>query len=229
MKDLTIIYYTANVLNENFAEKVRRQILIAAGDLPIISVSKKPLDFGTNICVGETERSSVNIFYAILRGSKEAKTKYLALAEDDVLYSPGHFYSYRPPDDTFAYNLSKWTFLTWKRPPFFSLKFRRTLATLIAPRDLMIEYIEERFSKYPDISAVPEAIIPEPGRGYEKNSGYANRKAEDFYTYEPVVIFSHPQALGWRYLGKRKRAGIIRAYDIPYWGTAQRVLEDYYL
>ena len=91
MNDLTVIYYTACKLNEPFASNVRRQLKSAIGDLPLISVSKKPLDFGKNICDKGTKRSVVAVYQAVLKGAKEAGTKYVALAEDDALYTPEHF------------------------------------------------------------------------------------------------------------------------------------------
>src|SRR3972149_11342769 len=103
--EITVIYYTANVINEHFANNIRAQLLSAIGGLPLISLSKKPLDFGINICEGETERSIINAYKAVLAGALRAKTKYIALAEDDTLYSAEHFNTYFPADDTFAYNL----------------------------------------------------------------------------------------------------------------------------
>lgn len=228
MNNLTIIYYTANVLKQSFAEKIRKQILIAAGGIPIISISKKPLNFGVNLADETRKRSVTNLYQAILKAGYQAKTKYVALAEDDTLYPPGHFYSYLPPEDTFAYNLTRWSIYTWSKPPFFSLKFRKILATLIAPKNLLIAALEERFAKYPDASKIPEKWMGEPGRGYEAMLGVSPRKAKDFYSYEPVVVFSHPKSLGYRLQGTNKRANAIRALAIPYWGTAEKVMKEFY-
>jgi len=229
MNDLTIIYYTACRLNEPFASNVRRQLKSAIGDLPLISVSKKPLDFGKNICDKDTKRSVVSVYQAVLRGAKEATTKYVALAEDDALYPPEHFQRFLPPEDTFAYNLTRWNIYTWSRPPIFSIKYRRTLSSLIAPRKLLIEALEERFAKYPDTTKIPLKWMGEPGRNkYEKNLKVTQRKAIDFYTYSPVIVFSHPKSFGYEFQGTKKRANAIRALELPYWGTAQKVITDFY-
>ena len=63
MGQATIIYYTSNTENENFENKIRENILKVKGDLPLISVSQKPIDFGHNICVGELGKSYENAFY----------------------------------------------------------------------------------------------------------------------------------------------------------------------
>lgn len=227
---LTIIYYTANLPKENFAQKIRQEILKAAGNnLPIISISQKPIDFGQNIIITAKEHPLINIYQAILTGAKAAKTKYVALTEDDTLYPEEHFYRYLPPEDTFAYNLTRWNIYTWSKPPFFSIKFRRIFGTLVAPRLLLIEALEERLAKYFDTDKILLQWMGEPGRQkYEKRLGVTPRKVVDFYTYSPVIAFSHPDSLGFRLQGTKKRANPIRALELPYWGTAQQVLKQYY-
>ena len=87
MKDITIIYITANKLTDSFAKNIRKELLKAAGEIPIISVSKKPLKFGVKNLVFPGEASIYNEYKETLAGVKEAKTKYVAICEDDSLYS----------------------------------------------------------------------------------------------------------------------------------------------
>src|SRR3972149_7707670 len=152
MKDLTVVYYTSNWLdthNPYFLENTKKQLLKAIGDLPLISVSQKPIAFGTNICVGEIGRSHLNLYRQILIGTKAAKTKYVAMAEDDILYSHEHFHYHVPEKDVFAYNMAKWSLFTWTRPPFFSFRTKRKVVnSLIAKRDMLVEALEERFNKF---------------------------------------------------------------------------------
>ena len=50
----TIIYYTSNREDERFESRVRANLLKVCGNLPIISVSQKPIyGFGFNIPVGD--------------------------------------------------------------------------------------------------------------------------------------------------------------------------------
>ena len=53
MFDITAIYYTVNYISDYFAENIKKQILKVIDDMPLISVSQKPIDFGQNICVGK--------------------------------------------------------------------------------------------------------------------------------------------------------------------------------
>jgi len=228
--DLTVIYYTANWLdthNPYFLENTKRQLLKAIGDLPLISVSQKPMAFGTNICVGDIGRSHLNVYRQIMIGARAAKTKYVAMAEDDILYSYEHFHTYLPEKDRFAYDMSKWSLFTWTNPPLLSFRNnRKVVNSLIAKRDMLVEAMEERFAKFPDESKINLSRWGDPGR-YEKDLGVTVRETEEFYSTVPNIVFSHPEAFGYLSRGKRKRLGDMRAIEVPYWGRAGDILKLY--
>lgn len=234
--DLTVVYYTSNWLDDHnpyFLENTKHQLLIAIEDLPLISVSQKPIAFGQNLCVGEIGRSHLNLYRQILTGAKAAKTKFVALAEDDILYSFDHFHYYLPEKEVFAYDMSKWSIFTWTRPPLFSFRNnRKVVNSLIAPRDMLVAALEERFAKVDELMKMgqkEEDIIGrwgDPGR-YEDKLGVTVRPTEEFYTQVPNIVFSHPEAFGYLSRGTRKRLGDIRAYEVPYWGRASDILKLY--
>lgn len=221
--DITIVYYTANAISDKFAFNTQYQLLKAAGDIPIISVSKKPMDFGENIDVGDSmPRNHFSIYRQALIGAIAAETEFIALCEDDVLYSPEHF-KYRPKNHPFAYNLGAWSIYTWHDPAIYTHKgkVRRNLNSLICNRRAFINAMEERFAKYPDDSKIDKDIWAEPGK-YERQLGVTVQETEEFYTNPPNIIFSHETELSFAGLGTRKRPGEFRAYSIPYWGEAER-------
>lgn len=224
--DLTIIYYTANEISTEFYKETRYQLELAAGDTKIISVSLKPLNRPNNIVV-DTPRSHINIYRQALVGAKAATTKYIAMAEDDILYSPEHF-KHIPQAGKFAYNIGFWMLFTWQENPLFTQKIggRRNLFALICERELFIETLEERFAKWPDETKVDLSVWAEPGR-YEKHLGLPERESYTFYTNPPNIMFSHEQALGFTNLGTRKKVGDIRAESIPYWGDADGIRRLY--
>jgi len=228
MKDLTIIYYTANVISEHFMANVQKQILKVVGDTPIISVSHKPVNFGQNIVV-DLPRSFYSLYKQVLIGCKEAKTEYVAMAEDDMLYSKEHF-DYRPSENTLAYDLNKWSIFSWTKPPIFSYRPRKTMAALIAPRATLIKTLEERFAKYPVFEEIPKSIYDfywgEPGR-FEDHLRIPKQKVETYMSSVPSVIFSTPEALAFEHLGKRKAHSQIRETKLEPWGTAEEVLKAY--
>jgi len=224
---MTIIYITANVLPRHFAMKTREQLLKASEGLPIISVSKKPMYFGTNICVGKTPRSQANIYRQALIGAKAAQTKFLAIAEDDVLYSPEHF-KFRPKPETWAYNMNAWSIFTWGEPLFHykAPGGRRNLNGLICERELFIEHLKERFRLWPDDDKIDKNIFGEPGK-YDNQLGTTPYPSEFFYINPPNIVFSHQTNLQFAGLGTRKKAGDIRATKIPFWGEAKDIVSLY--
>ena len=225
MRNLSIIYYTANKISNYFAENVRKQLIISAGEIPIISVSQKPINFGENICVGDIGCSTLNIYRQATLGVKNAKTKFIALAEDDAFYTLSHFDFIPPRDDTFYYNENIWGIYTWTKPSVFSYKGRRSLWTLICERDLFIEVMEERFAKYND-NNVPEHLFGEPGK-YEKQMGVKVNRWEFYHSKEPSVVFSHSEALSYLGLGKRKKLGLTPRTELFPWGSAEKMLSYY--
>lgn len=226
MTDLTVLYYTANTLKEPFATKLREVLWEAKKNHHLISISQKPMNFGQNIVV-DYPRSYLSIYKQILVGAKNATTDYVALAEDDCLYPKEHF-DLRPKLDEFGYDMARWSIYSWSNPPIYSIKYRISNSTLIAPRKLLIESLEERFRKFPDESQIPLGRFSEPGK-YEKQLGVTERKATQYFAKCASVVFSHPEAIGFDYLGTRKKLGELQAYDIPYWGRADDLIKKFYL
>ena len=98
MADLTVVYYSSCREDPVFEGKIRQALLDAIGDLPLISVTQQPVDFGENICVGDVGRSGHNVFRQYQIGVQAATTRFVAPAESDALYPPGWFAS-RPLSD----------------------------------------------------------------------------------------------------------------------------------
>lgn len=214
--DITAVYYSADTAPPEFVKVTHHTLLNALGAIPIVEVH---LD-------DPAKRSHFQIYRQALQGAKQATTKYIALCEDDVLYSPDHF-KYRPSPGKFAYNLAAWSIFTWTDPPMFTHKgtVRKNLNSLICERELFIEAMEERFQKYPNDEA-DKNVWAEPGR-YENKLGVTVRETEDFYTAIPNIVFSHPTELSYAGLGKRKRVGEFRALEIPHWGKASDIVRIY--
>lgn len=216
LDDLTILFLTVNKVPESWVEYHKSILLEAVGGTPIITISKNPLDWGLNL-IQEEEPSVNNIYRQILRGAKLAPTPYIAIAEDDVLYSKDHFL-YRPPLNTFAYNVHRWGLFTWGKPTFY-YKHRISNATLIASRELVIESLEERFARY------PESNIGEMGK--EKGTRLNRHETIMFYSKVPVIYFSHRNSLDPTEQHKSKKMSPVQAYEIPYWGRAEELVKHF--
>lgn len=222
--DITILYLTVNKIPEDFAKYQRGVLMEAIGNYPLISISRQPMNFGKNLL--DTDKQSYeNIYRQMLRGAKEATTDYIAIAEDDVLYPKEHFSFFRPPLDTFAYNQNRFALFTWGEP-IYNWRNRKSNCTLIAPRKLMIEALEERFAKYPN--GMPPEYVGELGRErVDKWLGVTIRKSVEVYSSISVIQFNHDEATEDRQKRHRKSLGPIKAYDMPHWGRAEDLVSKY--
>lgn len=233
MNDLTVIYYTANKNNEIFMANTQNYLLKAIGDTPIVCVSFKPTVIGNNcknICIGEQNRSNYMLYKQVLIGAREATTKYVAMAEDDVLYSPEHFL-YRPStDQTFVYDINKWSIFSWVKPPIFSYRVRRLMNSLITTKRALVATLEERYTKYPVFKKIPPEFYKlywgEPGR-FENHLGITLLTTEEYSSPVPNIMFSTSEALGYLDLGQRKAHSEIRAKEVSPWGSAEEILKLY--
>lgn len=142
MSDLTIVYYTDNTLPKWLENRCARELEKAAEGKRIISVSHKPMTLGDNICVGPLKRCHHSLFTQALAGVKEAKTRYIGLAEHDCMYTPEHF-NWRPLDDNiFWYNINHFLAYTanWK----YAYVRRKPMSQLICEREIFIRSVEEK-------------------------------------------------------------------------------------
>lgn len=228
MEDLTIIFFTVNRVPKDWAKYHLEKLYEAIGDTKIISVSIEPMDLGINIIQERTYRPGV--YWYLLQAAKLATTPYVAVVDDDTLYPPDHF-THRPDMDTFAYNEHRWSLYTWN--PIYSLKsFLTTNAVLIAPRELLIESLEERYRDHPYGPDLPEFMCREPGF-FEKEYGGTPRKIKLFKSENAVVQLDHDyftiyneekESVERRH---KKRLGTVKALDIPYWGKATDIVERF--
>jgi hypothetical protein len=222
--DITIIFLTANKVPQKWAQFQKDKLIEAAGSAPIITISRQPLDWGINLLDTEPYTPS-NIYFQLLRGAKQAETDYIGVAEDDTLYPREHF-EYRPPPDTLAYNKNRFNLFTWGTPTYF-WKDRISNSTLIAPRRLVIEALEERFTKYPN--GTPPTLTGEMGRpNIENKLGLTRRQSARFETEISVIRVDHEFGIDRLARTHRKGMGPLKAFDIPHWGRAEEIVKKFH-
>lgn len=222
--DLTIIFLTANLVPKTWAKYQKKVLLKASKGLCIITISREPLDWGQNILDTEP-RTLSNIYFQMLRGAKIATTPFIGIAEDDTLYPTRHFHTFRPPPDSFAYNYNRLGIYTWGRPTFF-WKYRPSNATLIAPRQLLIEALEDRYNKYP--KGTPDELTGEVGRpSIERKLGVSHKKYVNFETMVSVLRFDHDFGTDILAIKHNKRMGAMQSYHVPTWGKAKDIVKRF--
>lgn len=224
MSDLTLLYYSAGVIDERFARNVRRYLFLRSMNqgFPIISVTQQPLDFGENVCVGEIGVSPYNVYRQILAGAEQAKTRLIACCEDDTIYSAKHF-ELEIDEDAFNYSMKRW--LLDSRGEFW-WRNRATMNACIVARDLLVDTLRVRFAKHPK---------PPPGREAWEKFGEPGR-CEAALGLPPVrmtrpwpppdgrlVTVNHHDSLG----GKRRvlSTDMIET-SLPEWGDARKLWDD---
>jgi hypothetical protein len=161
------------------------------------------------------------------RAAKVAETEFVAIAEDDSLYHPLHFTEFRPKSDEVAYDMSRWTVMSWHPTPSFSMIRRLGGFMMIAPRDLVVKSLDEREAKYPDGFGRPGEIGREDS---ELRMGVTRRKHVEWYCKGPSVNLAHPSGVSPTYINKRgvrRKEGEMKAFDIPYWGRADDIANVY--
>lgn len=230
MLDLTVLYLSSSRVPKGWEAYQNQVLRDAIGDTPLISITREPLALGQNI--RQTgEPSYWNIYCQMLRGARLAQTPYVAVAEDDVLYTAAHFSEFRPPADAVAYDRSRWSLSVGDA--VYTLQLRVSNAALIAPRDLLIAALEEREARWPN--GVPNERVGEVGRReIERRLGVSSPRLVEFWCSSPIVHLNHPAGVdtgefGTSATGRRlvRRRGRVKAFDIPGWGTATEVLTRY--
>jgi len=194
-----IVYYTDSKLDEDLAVAVRQQIIISSKHLPIISVSKKPLDFGTNICVGEIPQSYLSIYQQLLAGLEAADDDAIIYTcEHDVFYHASHFKFIPPRPDRIYYNLNRYY---WTRTKNYFTKSigKRALSQGVAYKNVYLNHVKEQVSLRSSNESSP-CVGP----------------FEHFVSRQPNIDIRHDSNFSD---SARFKDDELRYYTIPYWGT----------
>jgi len=209
MNDATIIYCSSCKEDPNFEARIVENLLATKGDLPIISVTQKPMDLGKNICVGENIGvSGFNFFRQVLIGCKAADTDFIISAEADCMYPPDYF-TYRPPRNDKCYRNSNLYVMPDYRDYFFYKEEGATHSQIVG-REFYIKILEKLFVGAPKWSTEEFNF---PKERHRKVDVFEPGDIEYYRTENPV--FQVKTHKGMRYYTHSDRTPIP---EIPYWG-----------
>ena len=137
-----IIYYTDNELEESIAKLCRENLMkIESSTLPIVSVSLKPIEFGTNYTL-PLKRGMLTMSKQIVKALEESSADVIFFCEHDVLYDPSHF-DFTPINrDRYYYNTNSWMY-RWEdgHALFYEHK---SLSGMCAYRETALRHFRER-------------------------------------------------------------------------------------
>lgn len=212
MKDLfTIIYYTSNKEDEDFEAKVRQKLLEVSGDIPIISVSQKPIDFGKNICVGEVGASYLNLYRQVEIGCKEAKTPFVISAEADCIYPPDYF-NFIPPNIGGCYLYNNILILnSWESG---YLAKNECFGAQITGREHYLKELKTSLEGKPQWSC---ARADDPRRLWVRH------RWQLFGTKNPVISIKTGNGIN-----KYTKTCSIRHERVPYWGSSMALRKEFF-
>jgi len=198
LRNKTIVFYTAS--KEKFENKVIEQISKVKGDIPVISISQKPLNFGNNICVGDIEQNYQNAFKQALIGCERATTPFVVLTESDCLYPEGYF-DFKPTDLETVYTYDN-VWIMWdreNRTRFY--KHGTTAGSLIIGREFYISMLKK---------GMPDFFDPK-------------LKWESF-TGKPLINIKTRNGISF---GTTLTKGVKPQKSFPYWGTPIDIKKKY--
>lgn len=203
----TIIYYTSNREDVVFEQKIVESLLANKGDLPLISVSQKPMNLGHNICVGDIGSSYFGIYKQVLEGLKVAETEYVLTAESDFLYPPEYFQLEPNGENIYRYDNIWILGNKWKH-------FRRKINGSEGAQLIKRKYLIELLTKY----------LENSDRSH-RHSPYFRQSWVYIAGENPCISFKTGNGINLR---TGIRGGWENAStDLAYWGNINRIKERF--
>jgi hypothetical protein len=187
-----LIYYTDLRPKSSILEVCQRQLLNASQGLPLVSVSLKPIDFGTNIVLENRERSYPTMLKQIVMALEALDTDVVFFTEHDVLYSRTHFDFVPPTDYIYYYNINNWR---WFLNEDFAITYDglHSLSGLCCNRKLALKHFTDRLN-YVEAKGWDKQRAREPrwGRvmGYEPGTKPRRRGG---FTDETFEVWRSPE------------------------------------
>ena len=215
MKNATILYYSSCQEDPNFENRIIENLLKVKGDLPIISITQKPMELGYNICVGDVGVSGFNMFRQVQIGLKEVKTEFVISAEADCLY-PEDYFIYRPPTNDKCYRNSNLYVMPDHRDYFFHKGGGATHAQIIG-KEFYLDRLNYLFKGAPEWSVTEKNF---PKERYKRQDIFEESDIIRYRTENPV--FQVKTHRGMRCYTSSDRTPIL---SIPYWGDGKPLRE----
>lgn len=223
MQTKTIIYYTANTEDPKFEEKICKNILKQKCNLPIVSVSQKPMDFGENICVGDVGHSDLNAFRQLLIGARTAKTPYIVSAESDFLY-PENYFAFEPKGANLYRYRNVW--IVFKHPRFYSYRRKKySEGAQIGKREYIIKLLEEFLDGAPEWLDGVNSPPRYDKNGVVKDNLYQQTPFRYFGGEIPCISFKTGDGMRWQTNLLSGKENWQR--NLPYWGEVGNLRKEY--
>lgn len=224
-----ILYYSCLSHPPAIEYGCRLQLLQAAGDIPIGSVTlNQPVEFGIWNVVVQGQRSALTMHRQILAGLERSVADVIYFAENDVLYHKTHFDFTPERPDAYYYNLNVWK-MRYSDGHSVKVDFCQQNSGLCAHRDLLVEHYRKRVARIeregwslrmgyePGTHKTPRGVDDYPALSWESEFPNIDIRHEQTFTpsrWSPDKFRNKRFAAGWQ---ERDDA-------LPGWGSIPAVL-----
>jgi len=209
---VSIIYVTSNREDPEFERKTREDLIKKAGDMPIISISQKPINLGYNLCVGDVGVSGFNFCRQNLLACELANTDFVISAESDCLYSPDYFH-FRPERLDIPYRNTNIYVQKYGRN-YFCKKSMSTFSQVVG-REFYIKRLRELLEGQSQWSTEMKNFPKEINKKLFEEFAY-------FETKYPCLSFKTGKGMR-----KHSTTEEIPIYELPYWGSIKELRKKY--
>lgn len=219
LKDLfTVLYYSSSREDPEFENKIVKTLLLECGDLPIVSVTQKPLNLGKNICVGDVGLSYFNEWRQMTIGLKEVRTPFIICAEADFLY-PKEYFTFVPPrEGRYFYNN---TWVVYKDASTAG-SYRQKDGFSDGAQICSTKFMVKEHKKY--FAGKPQWLDDKDWRGYPP---FGELPWHYFGGKIACVTFKTESGVQ-KYASVRNEPGT-RALKLPYWGHVADLRTKYFI
>lgn len=217
--EVTVIYYTSNREDPVFEQKIKDNILKGIGELPLISVSQKPIPtFGNNLCVGDEGTSGFNMFRQVQIALQAVTTPYVISTEADCLYPPDYFIDFDPIlGDHTCYRNRNLYVMGYKRD-FFYKKGGATHAQVIGTA-YYLNRLNHLFKDAPKWSIEEKNF---PRERHHKLDIFDPKEITYYESDNPVIQFKTGRSMR-----RHTSSGTTEYYTLPYWGSGVELRKKY--
>jgi len=222
-----VVYYTDNQIDEKMMTACQKQILRGIKEKHVVSVSLKPLDFGTNIHL-PLERGYLAMFKQILAGLEASTADVIFLCEHDILYHPSYFDFIPPRKDAFYYNLNVWK-VRIEDGHALKVDDCKQTSGLCAWRELLLEHYRKRVKRV-EKEGYKRNMGFEPGT-HSPPVGIDSYKAESWMSKYPNIDIRHDRNLTanrWRkdqFRNQKYTIGWTESDEVPGWGNTKKLMD----
>jgi len=217
-----IVYYTDNQAEERIYA-VARKILLSM-NIPIISVSQYPIDFGKNF-VMELNRSHISMFKQVLKGVEESAADIIYLCEHDLFYHKSHFDFIPAKENVFYFNQNRWAVDILTGTAIYYKTYCPSL--LIAHRELLLSYYSQRVAIL-EKEGFTARIGNSPPRGVK-----GDWSTQKIMSKQPVIDIRHSNNLTPNRFNKKDftkegaRKGWKTSESVPGWGKTYGRMSEF--